>query len=69
MGLKETDGNDRTHRHDNQRNKQLIATRYLGDEKGTQKIIAALRRLGYPWSEIKSAMSEELSDTEAQFDD
>ena len=44
-------------------------TRYLGDEKGMQKIIAALRRLGYPWSDIKSALSEELNDTEAQFDD
>ena len=44
-------------------------TKYLGDEKGIQKITAALRRLGYSWSDIKSAMSEELSDTEAQFDD
>jgi len=30
--------------------------RYLGDEKGIKKTVAALRRLGYGWSDIKSAL-------------
>lgn len=42
--------------------------RYLGDEKGMKKTIAGLQRLGYSWSDIKSALgrvnveSEEFSD-------
>lgn len=43
--------------------------RYIDDEKGIQKITAALRRLGYSWSEIKSGLNEVLTETEAEFDD
>ena len=42
--------------------------RYLGDEKGVRKTVAALQRLGYRWSDIKSALRQYEIETE-DFDD
>ncbi len=39
----------------------LLETRFrknLGDEKGVKRTVAALQRLGYGWSDIKTAMRE-----------
>lgn len=33
-------------------------SKYLGDEKGRKKTAAALQRLGYGWSDIKSALEK-----------
>ncbi len=38
--------------------------RYLGDEKGVRKTVAALQRLGYSWSDIKSALRQIETETE-----
>lgn len=43
-------------------NKKYI--RYLGDEKGIKKTVSALQRLGYGWSDIKSALRQIEIDTE-----
>ena len=43
-------------------NKKYI--RYLGDEKGVKKTVAALQRLGYGWSDINSALRQIEIDTE-----
>lgn len=43
--------------------------RYLGDENGEKKIVAALQRLGYSWAEIKSAVNAYNSDREEISDD
>lgn len=42
--------------------------RYLSDEKGIRKTVASLQRLGYGWSEIKTALRSVESETE-DFDD
>ncbi len=36
--------------------------RYLNDEKGRRKTVAALQRMGYSWSDIKSVMSNYFED-------
>ncbi len=36
--------------------------RYLKDEKGRRKTVAALQRMGYSWSDIKSVMSNYFED-------
>ena len=38
--------------------------RYLGDEKGIRKTVAALQRLGYRWSDIQSALRQYEIETE-----
>lgn len=38
--------------------------RYLGDEKGVRKTVAALQRLGYRWSDIQSALRQYEIETE-----
>ncbi len=43
-------------------------SRYLSDEKGIRKTVAALQRLGYGWSDIKTALSRVEAETE-DFDD
>ena len=50
---------------------ELLNTRYsrnLSDEKGIRKTVAALQRLGYGWSDIKSALRSVEAGTE-DFDD
>ncbi|MBQ2904405.1 MAG: regulatory protein RecX [Clostridia bacterium] len=42
--------------------------RYLSDEKGIRKTVASLQRLGYNWSDIKSALRSVETETE-DFDD
>lgn len=42
--------------------------RYLSDEKGIRKTVASLQRLGYGWSDIKSALRSIETETE-DFDD
>ncbi len=37
-------------------------SRYLADEKGRRKTVAALQRIGYSWSDIKAVMSNYLED-------
>ncbi len=37
-------------------------SKYLGDEKGRRKTVAALQRLGYSWSDIKAVMSNYFED-------
>ncbi len=44
-------------------------SRYLHDEKGIKKTVAALKRLGYGWSDIKNALEEAQADTEDEFID
>ena len=39
-------------------------SRYLNDEKGIKKTVAALQRLGYGWSDIKSALRRYELDSE-----
>lgn len=39
-------------------------SRYLNDEKGVRKTVAALQRLGYRWSDIKSAFRQLEVETE-----
>ena len=49
----------------------LLNTKYsrnLSDEKGIKKTIAALQRLGYGWSDIKTALRRVETETEV-FDD
>ena len=41
--------------------------RYLDDEKGLRKTVAALQRLGYSWSDIKSAIRK-YTDGREEFD-
>ncbi len=41
--------------------------RYLTDEKGLRKTVAALQRLGYSWSDIKSAIRK-YTDGREEFD-
>ncbi len=41
--------------------------RFLSDDKGLKKTVAALQRLGYPWSEIKSAIRKYVENNE-EFD-
>jgi len=51
---------------------QLLTTkyrRYLDDEKGRKRIISGLQRLGYGWSDIKTALGRYNSDTEDDFYD
>ena len=36
--------------------------RYLSDEKGRRKTVAALQRMGYRWSDIKAVMSNYFED-------
>lgn len=43
-------------------------SRYLSDEKGIRKTVASLQRLGYNWSDIKSALRSVETETE-DFDD
>ncbi len=43
-------------------------SRYLSDEKGIKKTVASLQRLGYSWSDIKSALYRVEAETEV-FDD
>lgn len=50
---------------------ELLNTKYsrnLSDEKGIKKTVAALQRLGYGWSDIKSALRSVEAGTE-DFDD
>ena len=50
---------------------ELLNTKYahnLSDEKGVKKTVAALQRLGYGWSDIKSALRSVETETE-DFDD
>lgn len=50
---------------------ELLNTKYsrnLSDEKGIKKTVAALQRLGYGWSDIKSALRSVEAETE-DFDD
>ena len=42
-------------------------SRYLSDEKGIRKTVAALQRLGYSWSDIKSAIKN-YTDSSEEFD-
>lgn len=42
--------------------------RYLSDEKGIRKTVASLQRLGYSWSDIKSAMRRHDVETEDEND-
>ncbi len=42
--------------------------RNLSDEKGVRKTVAALQRLGYGWSDIKSALKQIEIDTEVNDD-
>ena len=42
--------------------------RYLGDEKGVRKTVAALQRLGYRWSDINSALRQYEIETEEFID-
>ena len=49
----------------------LIKKKYyrsLGDEKGVRKTVAALQRLGYRWSDIKSALRQYEIETEEFID-
>lgn len=39
-------------------------SRYLNDEKGVRKTVAALQRLGYRWSDINSALHQHQIETE-----
>lgn len=39
-------------------------SRYLNDEKGIRKTVAALQRLGYRWSDINSALRQHQIETE-----
>ena len=39
-------------------------SRYLNDEKGIRKTVAALERLGYRWSDINSALRQHQIETE-----
>lgn len=39
-------------------------SRYLNDEKGVRKTVAALQRLGYRWSDINSALRQHQIETE-----
>lgn len=39
-------------------------SRYLSDEKGVRKTVAALQRLGYRWSDIRSALRQYEIETE-----
>lgn len=51
---------------------QLLTTkyrRYLDNEKGRNKTVAALRRLGYSWSDIKKAMADFIPEKEDCFYD
>lgn len=43
--------------------------RYLNDEKGRRKTIAGLQRLGYNWSDIKTALNRVSSEMEEFSDD
>ena len=43
--------------------------KYLYDEKGIKKTVAGLQRLGYNWSDIKSAMNKVDVDGEDDFND
>ena len=43
--------------------------RYAGDEKGIKKTVAALQRLGYNWSDIKSALQRTGFETEDFYND
>ena len=43
-------------------------SRYLSDEKGIRKTVASLQRLGYAWSDIRSALRSVETETE-DFDD
>ena len=43
-------------------------SRYLSDEKGIRKTVASLQRLGYNWSDIRSALRSVETETE-DFDD
>lgn len=50
---------------------ELLNTKYarnLSDEKGIRKTVASLQRLGYGWSDIKSALRSVETETE-DFDD
>ncbi len=42
--------------------------RYLSDEKGTRKTVASLMRMGYSFSEIKSALGRIAEDEEYNFE-
>ncbi len=42
--------------------------RYLNDEKGIKKTVAALQRLGYGWSDINSALRQLEVETEVDSD-
>ncbi len=41
-------------------------SRFLSDEKGVRKTVAALQRLGYRWSDIRSALSQYEIETEEE---
>lgn len=43
--------------------------RYLNDEKGMRKTVAGLQRLGYGWSDIKTALDRYSPDTEDNYCD
>lgn len=50
---------------------ELLRTKYscsLSDEKGIRRTVASLQRLGYGWSDIKSALNRIETETE-DFDD
>ncbi len=50
---------------------ELLNTKYsrnLSDEKGIKKTVAALQRLGYGWSDIKSALRSVEAETEDFYD-
>ncbi len=44
-------------------------SKYLNDEKGRRKTVAGLQRLGYNWSDIKTALSRVGSEREEFSDD
>ncbi len=51
--------------------KELLATKYyrkLNSPDGAKKVAAALARLGFSYSDIKSAMSEHLDDNEYDYE-
>ena len=44
-------------------------SRYLNDEKGRKKTVASLQRLGYSWSDIKTALEKVTQDSEDMYYD
>ncbi len=47
--------------------RELVGRKYardLGDEKGRRRAVAALRRMGYRWDDIRHVMNEFAADTE-----